>query len=94
LPWSSFRQAGQYLEERDVDFGIYVVLWFKGRRYSQPSDSSLDACIERLKEELPGRVVDVVGFDVSFKESASTRNKAKQQRKKKKGRKKQTKTPR
>jgi hypothetical protein len=62
-----------YVEEQNRGIGIYGVLWFKGSFVSMPDDESLDRCIARLKANLPALVADVVGFDVSFKTSASKR---------------------
>ena len=70
-------QLPKYLEERGSTAGIYGVLWFKGKHFEKPKkdkDETLDACIERLHKIRPENVFDVVGFDVAFKKSASTRS--------------------
>ncbi len=60
-----------YLKDRRSDYGIYGVLWYKGKFFDQPGDASIDECLLRLRKMKPDVVYDVVAFDVSFPTRAS-----------------------
>ncbi len=64
-------QLPQYLRERDVKFGVYGVLWYKGRDFDRPTDMSLEECVAKLQRIKPDNIAHVLGFDVSFQIQAS-----------------------
>jgi len=65
------RQLPKYLEERQVAKGVYGVLWFKGRTFNRPADSSAADCLTRLNGIRPECVSSIEFFDVSFPVQAS-----------------------
>ena len=64
-------QLPKYLEERQVKKGVYGVLWFKGRTFSEPADLNAADCLNRLNGIKPVTVSSIVIFDVSFPVQAS-----------------------
>lgn len=64
-------QLPQYLQERFVGKGIYGVLWFKGRSFTEPNYASITACLSHLNAIKPAIVSTIVIFDVSFPVQAS-----------------------
>jgi len=64
-------QLPKYIEEHQIKKGVYGVLWFKGRTFAEPNDSSAAACLSRLNAIKPIVVSSVVLFDVSFPVQAS-----------------------
>lgn len=64
-------QIPQYLKDRRSDYAVYGVLWYKGEHFDQPSDATIDDCLERLRKLKPDEVCHIAMFDVSFPVQAS-----------------------
>jgi hypothetical protein len=64
-------QLPKYLEEHQVKKGVYGVLWFKGRTFTEPADSSAADRLSRLNGIKPVAVSSIALFDVSFPVQAS-----------------------
>ncbi len=64
-------QLPQYMSERQADYGVYGILWYKGRTFDEPADETVEDCLARLRDIKPDQVHEVVAFDVSFPIQAS-----------------------
>jgi hypothetical protein len=66
-------QLPLYISDRQLDIGLYGVLWFKGRWQNEPKDKTIAECLNRLLELKPANVAEVLFLDVSFPTPASKR---------------------
>ncbi|HUW94223.1 MAG TPA: hypothetical protein VMW58_00400 [Anaerolineae bacterium] len=64
-------QLPKYMSEREADYGVYGILWYKGRTFDEPADVTAEDCLARLRNMKPDQVHEVVAFDVSFPVQAS-----------------------
>ena len=64
-------QLPTYMNERNNHWGVYGVLWYKGKNFNFPSDDTIENCISRLEEIKHTLVTEIVVFDVSYHLPAS-----------------------
>ena len=64
-------QLPQYMSDREANYGVYGILWYKGRTFDEPADVTVEDCLIRLRNMKPDEVHELVAFDVSFPVQAS-----------------------